>query len=358
VPLLPASPGCPVLVTSQRVLIVLDGAIAFTRTCCGRTRPWRCSVRWLAGVASPPTCWRHKRSPGRARTCRWRCGSPGHVWLRGPAGRSVPWRIAWPTPSTGWTSWALGDLGVRTSSRVSHQERDNGADTVDRAAAAAALGLLGDAERADIITAAAARLLDRVQLETERALEPLVDAAALETTSPGRRRRPGHPCPAPTRRCSRSPRPRAASPRPLRGEAGIPPQQDQRGVPTGLELPSRADVSSRAGAAPSHPGRDGLLGDGWRLELGHGVGLDLVLVLQPVVEDPQGSGTGSRPCRACGARAVHRGTLRYPRCGRRQGRPALPLGGARRAGREPPGGCGWCATLPAAIGRGETAGQP
>src|SRR6266545_8382337 len=61
---------------------------------------------------------------------------------------SVPWRIAWPTPSTGWTSWALGDLGVRTSSRVSHQERDNGADTVDRAAAAAALGLLGDAERA------------------------------------------------------------------------------------------------------------------------------------------------------------------------------------------------------------------
>lgn len=220
------------------------------------------------------------------------------------------------------------------------------------------LGCSGTPNGPDIITAAAARLLDRVQLETERALEPLVDAAALETTSPGRRRRPGHPCPAPTRRCSRSPRPRAASPRPLRGEAGIPPQQDQRGVPTGLELPSRADVSSSAGAAPSHPGRDGLLGDGWRLELGHGVGLDLVLVLQPVVEDPQGSGTGSRPCRACGARAVHRGTLRYPRCGRRQGRPALPLGGARRAGREPPGGCGWCATLPAAIGRGETAGQP
>src|SRR6266511_3883317 len=148
VPLLPASPGCPVLVTRQRVLTARDGAIAFTRTCCGRTRPWRCSVRRLAGAASPPTCWRHKRSPGRARTCRWRCGSPGHVWLRGPAGRSVPWRIAWPTPSTGWTSWALGDLGVRTSSRVSHQERDNGADTVDRAAAAAALGLLGDAERA------------------------------------------------------------------------------------------------------------------------------------------------------------------------------------------------------------------
>ncbi len=32
---------------------------------------------------------------------------------------------------------------------------------------------------------------------------------------------------------------------------------------------------------------DGLLGDRWRLELAPGVGGDLVLVLQPLVEDPQ-----------------------------------------------------------------------
>jgi len=101
--LLPAGPGCAVLITSRRVLATVPGAHrlhldvlpdheAF-ELLCRITGPER-----LAGEGE-----RLPRSFACAEGCPWRSGSLGPGWPPGPRGRSASSPRVSPMPGTGWS---------------------------------------------------------------------------------------------------------------------------------------------------------------------------------------------------------------------------------------------------------------
>jgi DNA-binding SARP family transcriptional activator/uncharacterized protein HemY len=186
-PLLPASPGCAVLVTSRRVLTGVDGARHLHLDVLTPQEAVTLLAE-LTGGGRVPT------EPHAAQKVARLCGYlPLAVRI---TGARLAARPGWPVSALAnklasaqhrLDELALGDLGVRTSFRVSYKELQESADRIEREAAKA-FGLLGLLDGPDVSAAAAARLLDRAQSEAEDALERLVDAQLLEATSPGRYR--------------------------------------------------------------------------------------------------------------------------------------------------------------------------
>jgi DNA-binding SARP family transcriptional activator/tetratricopeptide (TPR) repeat protein len=186
-PLLPANPGCGVLVTSRRVLASLDAAhhlhldvltsqeaIELLGRLTGRQR-----------VAAEPEA--------AAQLALW-CGYlPLALRI---AGARLAARPTWPVSALAerladaqgrLDELELAEVGVRTSFQVSYQELGASADPLDRAAAQA-FSLLGVLNGPDVSLPVAARLLDRPQQVAEQVLERLADAHLLETPTPGRYR--------------------------------------------------------------------------------------------------------------------------------------------------------------------------
>jgi DNA-binding SARP family transcriptional activator/tetratricopeptide (TPR) repeat protein len=187
-PLLPASPGCGVLVTSRRTLSALDG---ITPLGLDALTPAE-AVTLLGRLAGPQ---RVAAAPeAAAQVARW-CGyRPLALRI---AGARLAARPAWPVQELA-TRLADGqrrldelelaaEIGVRASIAVSIDELFSSRDPVDRAAAST-FGLLGMLDGPDVGVAVAARLLDAPEPAAERMLERLVDAQLLETPAPGRYR--------------------------------------------------------------------------------------------------------------------------------------------------------------------------
>jgi DNA-binding SARP family transcriptional activator/tetratricopeptide (TPR) repeat protein len=178
-PLLPAGPGCAVLVTSRQVLATLDGAT-------------HVHLDVLSATEAVALLGRGDRAATAtiARLC-------GYLPL---ALRIVGARLAarptWPVQALAerlsdaqrrLDELQLGDLGVRASFQVSLQELATSDDPLDRLAAEA-FPQVAVPDGADVSLGLAASLLDRPVDATERALERLVDAGLLDSPAPRRYR--------------------------------------------------------------------------------------------------------------------------------------------------------------------------
>jgi DNA-binding SARP family transcriptional activator/DNA polymerase III delta prime subunit len=187
VPLLPASPGCGVLVTSRRVLSALEGATHLHLDVLGPAE----AVELLARLAGRE---RLAAERGAAVEVAHLCG---HLPLAlRIAGARLAARPAWPVGAVAerladaqrrLDELELAEVGVRASFQVSYQQLRDGPDALDRAAAEA-FGLLGVLDGPEVGLPVAARLLDAPEDAAERRLERLVDAQLLETSTPGRYR--------------------------------------------------------------------------------------------------------------------------------------------------------------------------
>jgi DNA-binding SARP family transcriptional activator/tetratricopeptide (TPR) repeat protein len=186
-PLLPATPGCGVLVTSRRVLVSLEGAHHLHLDVLGEAE----AVALLGRLAGPERVAAEPEAAAEvARLC-------GHLPLAlRIAGGRLAARPAWPVSALAGRladaqrrldELELADIGVRTSFTVSYQQLRGSADAVDRAAAEA-FGLLGVLDGPDMGVPVAARLLDVSEAAAEQVLERLADAHLLETPVPGRYR--------------------------------------------------------------------------------------------------------------------------------------------------------------------------
>jgi hypothetical protein len=186
-PLLPASPGCGVLVTSRRVLAALGGAHHLHLDVLAPPEAIQLLGR-LAGrqrVAADPEA--------TAQLAQW-CGYlPLALRI---AGARLAARPGWPVSALAerladqqrrLDELVLADMGVRASFEVSCQELGASADPLDRAAAGA-FSLLGVLDGPDVSLPVAAHLLDQPRQAAERVLERLVDAHLVQTPSPGRYR--------------------------------------------------------------------------------------------------------------------------------------------------------------------------
>jgi DNA-binding SARP family transcriptional activator/Flp pilus assembly protein TadD len=184
--LLPASPGCAVLVTSRRHLADLDGVVNLHLDVLTADEASALLAR-LAGphrVAAEPTA--------AAEVVRLCGGLPLALRI---AGARLAARSAWSVSTLAGRlrderlrldELELDGLAVRASLHVAYRELcDHGPKGGD---AARALRLLGLLDGADIGVPAAAALLDRSAQSTDAALERLVDANLLESTAPGRYR--------------------------------------------------------------------------------------------------------------------------------------------------------------------------
>ena len=169
VPLLPACPGCGVLVTSRPVLSALAGARHLTLEAMPTTEAIGLLGRLVgaARIASEP----------EAATEVARCCGYLPLALR-IAGARLAARPGWPVQAlVGRLAGAerrldelqLAEVGVRASFQVSYQQLSDSPDAVDRAAAETFL-LFGVPDGPDVSLPAAARLLDEPELITERAL--------------------------------------------------------------------------------------------------------------------------------------------------------------------------------------------
>jgi hypothetical protein len=120
--------------------------------------------------------------------------------------------------------------------------------------------------------------------------------------------------------------------------AGVQQQRDDGGISAGLEALAGASRQQPAQAVLGHD-RDGLLGHDRRLHPRHRVGLDLLLFLQPAVQDAQDLVAGWPPSPAPAAAAGHPGTppgrRGWPAPGACPGPPGRPPLGGRSAGRRP-----------------------
>jgi DNA-binding SARP family transcriptional activator/DNA polymerase III delta prime subunit len=187
VPLLPASPGCGVLVTSRRVLSALEGAAHLRLDVLSPAE----AVELLGRLAGRE---RLAVERGAAAEVAHLCG---HLPLAlRIAGARLAARPAWPVGAVAerladaqrrLDELELAELGVRASFQVSYQQLRDGPDALDRAAAEA-FGLLGVLDGPEVGLPVAARLLDAPEDAAERRLERLVDAQLLETSTPGRYR--------------------------------------------------------------------------------------------------------------------------------------------------------------------------
>ncbi len=186
-PLLPATTGCTVLVTSRRMLPDLVGARHIALDVLEPAD----ALTLLSRIAGPA---RITAEPEAAReVARW-CGNlPLALRI---AGARLAARPAWPVAALAerladtqrrLDELELAEVGVRASFAVSHQQLADSTDPVDRAAARA-FGLIGVLDGPDVSTPVAARLLDLSHAQAERGLERLVDAHLLETPVPGRYR--------------------------------------------------------------------------------------------------------------------------------------------------------------------------
>jgi DNA-binding SARP family transcriptional activator/DNA polymerase III delta prime subunit len=187
VPLLPASSGCGVLVTSRRVLARLEGAanLRLDALAPGEAVELLGRVAGQERVASEPEA--------AAELAGW-CGRlPLALRI---AGARLAARPAWPVSALAerladaqgrLDELELAEVGVRASFAVSHQQLCDSADALDRMAAEA-FGLLGILDGAEVGVPVAARLLDVGVDAADRTLERLVDAQLLETPAPGRYR--------------------------------------------------------------------------------------------------------------------------------------------------------------------------
>jgi DNA-binding SARP family transcriptional activator len=186
-PLLPASPGCGVVVTSRRALVSLDGATHLQLDVLTPDEALELLSR-LAGtdrVAVKP-----EASAEVARCC-------GYLPLAlRIAGARLAARPGWPmgvlaerlADAQGrLDELELAEVGMRASFQVSYQQLADSPNAVDRAAAGA-FGLLGLLDGPEVGVPVVARLLKVAEDAAERALERLVDAQLLETPRPGRYR--------------------------------------------------------------------------------------------------------------------------------------------------------------------------
>jgi DNA-binding SARP family transcriptional activator len=186
-PLLPASPGCGVLVTSRRVLPALDGAAHLHLDVLSPGEALELLGR-LAGqgrVAAEP-----EAAAELARCC-------GYLPLAlRTAGARLAARPNWPVRALAdrladarrrLDELELAEVGVRARFAVSFEQLRAGNDPVDRSAAEA-FGLLGVLDGPEVGVPLVARLLDVADDTAEQVLERLVDAQLLETPAPGRYR--------------------------------------------------------------------------------------------------------------------------------------------------------------------------
>jgi DNA-binding SARP family transcriptional activator len=186
-PLLPAAPGCGVLVTSRRVLASLEGAHQLHLDVLAPGEALELLGR-LAGQA------RVAAEPQAAAEVARLCGQlPLALRI---AGARLAARPSWPVRTLAdrladaqarLDELELADIGVRASFTVSDQQLRASGDPADRAAAAA-FGLLGMLDGPELGMPVAARLLDMGEQAAERVLERLADAHLLETPAPGRYR--------------------------------------------------------------------------------------------------------------------------------------------------------------------------
>ncbi len=183
-PLLPGGPGCAVLVTSRRVLATLDVA---RHVHLGPLAPGE-SLMLLGRLAGPE---RVAADPPAARQLVALCG--GLPLAMRIAGARLAARPAWPVRTlTGRLAdtrrrldeLRAGDLDVRASLLVGHRLLAAGSEA--ERAAAAAFGLLGLPDAADLSPPFAERLLGAT--DPMQVLELLVDAQLLESRAPGRYR--------------------------------------------------------------------------------------------------------------------------------------------------------------------------
>jgi DNA-binding SARP family transcriptional activator/tetratricopeptide (TPR) repeat protein len=187
VPLLPASPGCGVLVTSRRALVSLDGA---THVRLDALAPEE-ALELLGRLAGTD---RVDAAPEAAMEVARCCGYlPLALRI---AGARLAARPTWPLEELAerlgdqqrrLDELELAETGVRASFQVSHEQLRASSDPVDRSAAEA-FGLLGVLDGAEMGTPVMARLLDASEMATEEALERLVDTQLVQTASPGRYR--------------------------------------------------------------------------------------------------------------------------------------------------------------------------
>jgi DNA-binding SARP family transcriptional activator/tetratricopeptide (TPR) repeat protein len=186
-PLLPATPGCTVLVTSRRMLADLAGARHLRLDVLASAD----ALTLLGRIAGPARITEEPEAASEV--ARW-CGNlPLALRI---AGARLAARPAWPVAALAerladtqrrLDELELAEVGVRASFAVSHQQLTDSTDPVDRAGAQA-FGLIGVLDGPDVSTPVAARLLDLSQAQAERGLERLVDAHLLETPLPGRYR--------------------------------------------------------------------------------------------------------------------------------------------------------------------------
>ena len=187
VPLLPASAGCGVLVTSRRVLASLDGAshLRLDALTPGEAVELLGRVAGRERVTAEP-----QAAVALARCCGW---LPLALRI---AGARLAARPAWPVSALvermadaqgRLDELEVAEVGVRASFQVSYQQLRDGSEALDRLAAEA-FGLLGLLDGPEVGVPVAARLLDVGEDAAERALERLVDAQLLETPQPGRYR--------------------------------------------------------------------------------------------------------------------------------------------------------------------------
>ena len=183
-PLLPAGPGCAVLVTSRRVLATLDGArhVHLRPMAPGESLALLGRLAGSARVAGDPPA---------ARQLVALCGGlPLAIRI---AGARLAARPAWPVrmltdrladTRRRFDELRADDLDVRASLLVGH--RLLAAGSAAERAAAAAFGLLGLPDAASLSPPFAERLLGMT--DPMPVLELLVDAQLLESPAPGRYR--------------------------------------------------------------------------------------------------------------------------------------------------------------------------
>jgi DNA-binding SARP family transcriptional activator/Tfp pilus assembly protein PilF len=186
-PLLPASPGCGVLVTSRRVLSALAGA----RHLLTDVLPAADAVELLGRLAGPTRVTAERKAAQEVARC---CGYLP-LALRIAGGRLAA-RPSWPLRALAerladaprcLDELQLAEVGVRASFQVSYQQLSGSPDALERATAKT-FGLLGVLDGPEVSLPAAARLMDQPEDAAERVLERLVDAQLLETPVPGRYR--------------------------------------------------------------------------------------------------------------------------------------------------------------------------
>jgi tetratricopeptide (TPR) repeat protein len=186
-PLLLASPGCGVLVTSRVVLTDLDGAKHLSLD----VLPASEAVELLSRLAGRE---RVAAEPAAAADVARYCGYlPLALRI---AGARLAARPGWPVDELAkrldgaqhrLDELQLAEVGVRASFEMSYQQLSDSTDALDRAAAET-FGILGLPDGSTVSVPVAARLLDGPENTAERLLERLVDAQLLETPTPCRYR--------------------------------------------------------------------------------------------------------------------------------------------------------------------------